>query len=48
MLVKEIRKLESGTLITGHPVVWGSNPAVWFVMVKDVFHVPHEDVRRSG
>jgi len=34
-LVKEIRKLETGPLTTGDPVHWGSNPAVWFVMVKD-------------
>jgi hypothetical protein len=34
-LVKEIRKLESGELVIGHPVVWGSNPAAWFVMVKN-------------
>ncbi|MDR3605282.1 MAG: cytochrome P460 family protein, partial [Syntrophaceae bacterium] len=34
-LVKEIRKLESGELVTGHPVVWGSSPVRWFVMVKD-------------
>ena len=34
-LVKEIRKLESGAMTTGAPVVWGSDPAVWFVMIKD-------------
>ena len=34
-LVKEIRKLESGAMTTGDPVVWGSSPALWFVMVKD-------------
>ena len=34
-LVKEIRKLESGAMTTGNPVLWGSAPAVWFVMVKD-------------
>lgn len=34
-LVKEIRKLETGAMTTGDPVVWGSDAAVWFVMVKD-------------
>lgn len=34
-LVKEIRKLESGTPVPGHPVIWGSSPLRWFVMVKD-------------
>lgn len=34
-LVKEIRKLETSAMTTGNPVVWGSSPAVWFVMVKD-------------
>ena len=34
-LVKEIRKLETSAMTTGNPVVWGSDAAVWFVMVKD-------------
>lgn len=34
-LVKEIRKLETGAMTTGDPVAWGSDAAVWFVMVKD-------------
>lgn len=34
-LVKEIRKLELGAMTTGDPVAWGSDAAVWFVMVKD-------------
>ena len=34
-LVKEIRKLETSAMTTGDPVVWGSDAAVWFVMVKD-------------
>ncbi|TVT50770.1 MAG: cytochrome C [Denitromonas halophila] len=34
-LVKEIRKLETGAMTTGDPVVWGSDAAVWFVMVKN-------------
>lgn len=34
-LIKEIRTLESAGLTTGNPVVWGDQPAVWFVMVKD-------------
>ncbi len=33
--MKEIRKLESGTPPPGHPVIWGSSPLRWFVMVKD-------------
>ena len=32
-LVKEIRKLETSAMTTGNPVVWGSDAAVWFVMV---------------
>jgi len=31
--VKEIRKLETSAMTTGNPVVWGSDAAVWFVMV---------------
>jgi len=34
-LVKEIRKLETSAMTTGDPVVWGSDAAVWFVMIKD-------------
>ena len=34
-LVKEIRALKTGPMTTGNPVHWGSDPAVWFVMIKD-------------
>lgn len=34
-LVKEIRKLETAAMTTGNPVAWGSEAAVWFVMIKD-------------
>jgi len=34
VLIKEIRKLGSGTLTTG-PALWAIDTAVWFVMVKD-------------
>jgi hypothetical protein len=34
-LVKEIRKLERSAMTTGDPVVWGSDAAIWFVMIKD-------------
>ena len=34
-LVKEIRTIASGQLTTGNGM-WASQPAVWFVMVKDV------------
>lgn len=34
VLVKEIRKIASGDLTTGH-AEWASDNAVWFVMVKD-------------
>lgn len=34
-LVKEIRKLETGAMTTGSPVAWGTEAAVWFVMIKD-------------
>ena len=34
-LVKEIRQLEQSDMTTGKGVMYGSAPAVWFVMVKD-------------
>ena len=34
VLVKEIRKIGSGSLTTG-PAQWATDNAVWFVMVKD-------------
>lgn len=34
VLVKEIRKIGEGTLTTGQ-AQWATEPAVWFVMVKD-------------
>lgn len=34
-LVKEIRAFGQGALTTGDPVLWGTTPAVWFVMIKD-------------
>lgn len=34
-LVKEVRSFGQGALTTGDPVLWGTTPAVWFVMVKD-------------
>lgn len=34
VLVKEVRKVKSGTLTTGE-AQWAGDPIIWFVMVKD-------------
>jgi hypothetical protein len=34
VLVKEIRKIESGHMTTGH-VTWAGDEVLWFVMIKD-------------
>lgn len=41
-LVKEIRAFGRGALTTGDRVLWGTTPAVWFVMIKDA-HLRFQD-----